>query len=200
MIASVAGTVTACGADAAVLEVGGVGLSVHCTPATLAQLHPGRTARLATTLVVREESLTLYGFADEDERSLFEVLQTVSGVGPRVAQAMLAVLRPAEIRRAVRGEDIKTLTTVPGIGKKGAERLVLELRDKLGPAGDTADVQQLNQSAGGQPWREQVHGALLGLGWSSIEAAGAVDQVAPVDGEADVPAILRDAIRALGVR
>ena len=145
MIASVNGKVAAVGAAGAVVEVGGVGLAVSCTPATLARLRVGQPARLSTSLVVREDSLTLYGFADDDERSVFELLQTASGVGPRLAQAVLSVLPPAEVRRAVATADVPALTRVPGIGRKGAERLVLELRDKIGaiepaaPAGLTAD-------------------------------------------------------------
>src|SRR3954468_12226804 len=127
MIASVRGVVAAIAPDSAVIEVGGVGLQVHCAPGTLAGLRSGAEARLATSMVVREDSLTLYGFADEDEKSLFELLQTASGVGPRLAQAVLAVHQPATVRRAVATGDVTTLTRVPGIGKKGAERLILEL-------------------------------------------------------------------------
>ena len=119
-------------ADVAVIEVGGLGLAVQCTPATLAGLRRGEEATVHTSLVVREDSLTLYGFTDADERAVFEVLQTVSGVGPRLAQAMLAALRPDALRQIVATEDIAALTQVPGIGKKGAQRLVLELKDKLG--------------------------------------------------------------------
>src|SRR5882724_9508710 len=137
MIASVRGQVAALGPDGAVVEVGGVGLSVSCSPGTLARLRVGEEARLATSMVVREDSLTLYGFADDDERSLFELLQTASGVGPRLAQAILAVLPPAQARLAIAGSDVKTLTRVPGIGRKGAERLVVELRDRIGPVGDS---------------------------------------------------------------
>ena len=132
VIASVHGRVAAVAPDGAVVEVGGIGLAVHCTPGTLARLRVGEQARLATSLIVREDSLTLYGFADDDERQLFELLQTASGVGPRLAQAVLAVHPPREVRRAVATGDLKALTRVPGIGKKGAERLVLELRDRLG--------------------------------------------------------------------
>ena len=127
MIASVHGTVLAVRLDAAVVEVGGVGLLVQATPTTLAGLRVGSTARLATSLVVREDSLTLFGFADADEREVFEVVQTVSGVGPRLALAMLAVHTPDGLRRAVAAEDLAALQRVPGIGRKGAQRIVLEL-------------------------------------------------------------------------
>jgi Holliday junction DNA helicase RuvA len=135
MIASVNGRVAAVSPNGAVVEVGGIGLSVQCTPGTIARLRVGENARLATTLVVREDSLTLYGFADDDERQLFELLQTANGVGPRLAQAVLAIHPPREIRRAVSTADVKALMQVPGIGKKGAERLILELRDRLGSTG-----------------------------------------------------------------
>lgn len=204
MIASVAGLVTACALDGAVVEVGGIGLEVQCTPSTLAGLRIGRPARLATSLVVREDSLTLYGFAEEDERALFELLQTASGVGPRVAQAMLAALRPDEIRRAVRAGDTRALTAVPGIGKKGAERLVLELRDRIGSAGDGPATSGPPVAAGEpEPWRTQVHEALTGLGWSAAEATSALGAVVGPDtppGEIDAASVLRDAIRTLGQR
>src|SRR5260370_16704755 len=119
--------------DGAVIEVGGVGMRVQCTPGTLATLKPGEPAQVATSLVVREDSLTLYGFTSDDERNVFELLQTASGVGPRLALAMLAVHAPDALRRAVATDDLGALTMVPGIGKKGAEPIVLELRDRLAP-------------------------------------------------------------------
>ncbi|MGH3804503.1 MAG: Holliday junction branch migration protein RuvA, partial [Pseudonocardiaceae bacterium] len=134
MIASVRGRVGALTAETAVIEVGenaGIGFSVLCTPSTLARLEVGAQARLATSLVVREDSLTLYGFLDEAQRTIFELLQTASGVGPRLAQAALAVHPPHEIRRAIMQGDLATLTAVPGIGKKGAQRLVLELGERM---------------------------------------------------------------------
>jgi holliday junction DNA helicase RuvA len=202
VIASVRGAVVALGPDGAVVEVGGVGLTVQCAPGTLARLRVGETARLSTSLVVREDSLTLYGFADDDERSLFELLQTASGVGPRLAQAILAVLPPAQARLAIAGSDVKTLTRVPGIGKKGAERLVVELRDRIGPVGDSGvPGAEPAGVAPVQPWRNQVGQALVGLGWSTREADEAVDAVAgQVDGDPDVPALLRAALRMLGTR
>jgi len=136
MIAHVAGPVAAVAPEGAVIDVGGIGLLVQCTPGTLARLRLGEQARVATSLVVREDSLTLYGFASEDERNTFELLQTASGVGPRLAQAMLAVLTPDALRRAVAAEDLATLTSVPGIGRKGAQRIVLELAGRLGAPGE----------------------------------------------------------------
>lgn len=197
MIASVRGRVTAIGSDSAVIEVGGVGLAVHCAPGTLAGLTAGAEARLATSLIVREDSLTLYGFADDAEKQLFELLQTASGVGPRLAQAVLAVHQPEVVRRAVAGGDIATLTRVPGIGKKGAERIVLELRDRIGMVAVGPDG-----AAGvlGGGWQEQVRQGVIALGWSAAQADQAVAAVAEtVDGEAPpVPVLLRQAIRLLG--
>ncbi|TFV46855.1 Holliday junction branch migration protein RuvA [Blastococcus sp. TF02A_35] len=210
MIASVNGRVAAVGPDGAVVEVGGVGLSVQCTPGTIARLQVGEAARLATSLVVREDSLTLYGFADDDERQLFELLQTANGVGPRLAQAILAIHPPREIRRAVTMGDLKALMQVPGIGKKGAERLVLELRDRLG---STATDTQLESPAPAglpavtpvAPWRDRLTSALVGLGWSAKEAESAVLQLAPVadeqilaTGGVQVALLLRQALQLLG--
>jgi Holliday junction DNA helicase RuvA len=197
MIAFVRGRVAALTLTSAVLEVGGVGLELQCTPGTLAGLRPGGEALLPTSMVVREESLTLFGFADEDEKSLFELVQTASGVGPKLAQAMLAVLSPEEIRRAVTGEDVHTLTAVPGIGQKGAQRIILELKDRIGmpvrPGPTTT------QGAANEVWRDQVHAGLVGLGWTTKEAERAVEAVAPEAGETqpDVAALLRSALRSL---
>ena len=127
MIAHLDGQVCSVAPDGAVIDVGGVGLLVQCTPGTLAGLRTGERTRVATSLVVREDALTLYGFAGDDERNTFELLQTASGVGPRLALAMLAVFSPDALRRAVAAEDLAALTTVPGIGRKGAQRIVLEL-------------------------------------------------------------------------
>jgi Holliday junction DNA helicase RuvA len=200
VIASVHGRVAALGPDGAVVEVGGVGLAVSCTPGVLARLRVGEPARLATSLVVREDSLTLYGFSDDDERALFELLQTASGVGPRLAQAVLAVHPPNEVRRAVATADVPALTRVPGIGKKGAERLVLELRDRIGlPEPAAAAVGP--SAAPAAPWRDQVRHALIGLGWSVREAEEAVAVVAADEPAGmDVPMLLRAALRVLGPR
>jgi holliday junction DNA helicase RuvA len=197
MIASVRGEVLSVSGDGAVVEVGGVGLRVHCAPATLAELRVGRPARLATSLVVREDSLTLYGFADDDARELFELLQTASGVGPRLAQAVLAVHSPDVVRKAVANEEISMLTQVPGIGRKGAERLVLELRDKIGPTPVAGTAPGLTAGAA---WRDQVRAGLIGLGWTGAQAEQAVAAVAEtVDGDpAPVPVLLKQAIRLLG--
>jgi holliday junction DNA helicase RuvA len=204
VIAHLSGSVTAVAPDGAVIEVGGVGLLVQCTPATLAGLRLGERARVATSLVVREDSLTLYGFATDDERNVFELLQTASGVGPRLAQAMLAVLTPDALRRAVATEDLTTLVSVPGIGRKGAQRIVLELSGRLGAPGD-GDMAALPLAApaGAPQWRDQVRKGLVSLGWASREADQAIATVEPdltgaELGEVDVAVALRAALRVLG--
>ena len=196
MIASVRGQVISVELDHAVVEVGGVGLAVHAVPATLATLRRGEHAQLATSLVVREDSLTLYGFADAAARELFVLLQTVSGVGPRLALAMLAVLNPETLRTALACGDLAVLTRVPGIGRKGAERLILELRDKVGAL--TAGTE--SAASGGGAIRTQVTDALVGLGFAARQAEQAVDAVLA---EAESPPaqtsdVLRSALTRLG--
>ncbi|MDX2646807.1 Holliday junction branch migration protein RuvA [Streptomyces sp. NBC_00510] len=200
MIAFVSGPVAALAPDIAVIEVGGIGMAVQCSPGTLASLRLGEQARLATSLVVREDSLTLYGFADDDERQVFELLQTASGVGPRLAQAMLAVHSPDALRTAVATGDEKALTAVPGIGKKGAQRLLLELRDRLGAPVGAAGVARPAVAAGPASWREQLHAALIGLGYQPREAEEAVAAVTPqaeASAEPQVGALLRAALQTL---
>jgi Holliday junction DNA helicase RuvA len=197
MISSVRGEVLEIGLDHAVVEVGGVGLAVQATPGTLARLRRGEQGRLATALVVREDSLTLFGFADEDERELFGLLQTVSGIGPRIALATLAVLRPDALRRALVDGDIAMLTRVPGIGRKGAERLALELRDKV--VAPTAAPTTLPVAGNGaNPRRAQVVEALIGLGFAAKPAEQAVDAVLAADTGADASVLLRAALTRLG--
>jgi Holliday junction DNA helicase RuvA len=199
MIAFVRGRVAALGLTSAVLEVGGVGLELQCTPDTLAGLRTGSEATLPTSMVVREDSLTLFGFADEDEKQMFELVQTASGVGPKLAQAMLAVHRPEALRRAVSSDDVKTLTTVPGIGQKGAQRIILELRDRIGSPGQVGS-QTAVPSPRQQDWQAQVQAGLVGLGWSTKEADRAVADVAPeaeAMGTPDVARLLRSALRTL---
>jgi len=199
MIAFVNGDVAALTLTSAVLQVGGVGLELQCTPNTLATLRVGKKASLPTSMVVREESLTLFGFVDDDEKSVFELLQTASGVGPKLAQAMLAVHSPDELRRAVTTEDVKTLTTVPGIGQKGAQRIILELKDRIGAPTGAFAARSTPSTGGDAAWRGQVHAGLVGLGWSGREADQAVDAVSPqaADGSPDVAALLRAALRTL---
>jgi holliday junction DNA helicase RuvA len=221
MIAHVDGTVSSVAPDGAVIDVGGVGLLVQCTPGTLAGLRTGDRARVATSLVVREDALTLFGFAAEDERNTFELLQTASGVGPRLALAMLAVFSPDALRRAVAAEDLAALTTVPGIGRKGAQRIVLELAGRLGSPGDgpvTAPAGPAGSGARAASWRDQVRAGLVSLGWQAREADQAIAAVEPEllggegqagqagngqapDGQAvDASVALRAALRVLGRR
>lgn len=205
MIASLRGRVLRVQLDCAVVEVGGVGMLVQATPGTLADLRVGEEAQLATTLVVREDSLTLFGFAETDERDVFETLQTVSGVGPRLALAMLAVHTPDGLRRAVADEDLTALQRVPGIGRKGAQRVVLELTDRLGPPRIDGAPAPASRAQPGDSASSDVVQALVGLGWSAKQAQEAVDAVVAdgatgTDGAAgpDVAATLRRALRHLG--
>ena len=192
MISSVRGQVLSIGLDHAVVEVGGVGLAVLATPATLATMRSGAEAALATALVVREDPLTLYGFAAAEARELFRLLQTVSGIGPRIAMATLAVLEPAQLRAALADGNITVLTQVPGIGRKGAERLIIELRDKVGA---------LPASAAPTPHghvRGSVVEALVGLGFAAKQAEQAVDGALDGNGHGDQATVLRKALATLG--
>jgi Holliday junction DNA helicase RuvA len=198
VIAFVSGKVASAGLDGAVVEVGGIGLSVQCTPATLASLKVGESAHLPTSLIVREDSLTLYGFTTDDERVIFELVQTASGIGPRVALAMLATHSPNALRRAVATGDVKALTQVSGIGPKGAQKIILELKDKLGvPVGEESPLVPQQRV---QPWREQVQAGLVSLGWSARDADLAIDAVAEDFDGLEVPPIstlLRSALQKL---
>jgi holliday junction DNA helicase RuvA len=201
VISSVRGLVLSVELDHAVIEVGGcVGLAVFAVPATLASLRRGEQVQLATSLVVREDSLTLYGFADTAARELFVLLQTVSGVGPRLALAMLAVLEPDVLRTALAQGDLTALTRVPGIGRKGAERLVVELRDKVGALACAASGPA---ARGGGALRTQVTEALVGLGFAARQAEQAVDAVLAEADPASAPtsdsaSVLRTALTRLG--
>ena len=198
MIASVTGTVSGLTAHGAVVTVGGVGLAVLTTPGTRARLRVREEASLATSLVVREDSLTLYGFETDDERDLFELLQSASGVGPKVAQAVLTVHTPDGLRRAIATEDLTALCLVPGIGRKGAQRMVLELKDKV--AQSAAGAVDHGGLAADSPWRVLVADALTGLGWSQSQADGVVVRLAadhPDATVADVPGLLKQALAML---
>jgi Holliday junction DNA helicase RuvA len=212
VIASLRGRVVSLRLDAAVIEVGGVGLLVQATPGTLAELRPGQEASLATSMVVREDSLTLFGFADADERDAFETVQAVSGIGPRMALAMLAVHTPEGLRTAVASEDLTALMRVPGIGRKTAQRIVLELTDRLGAPSTGTGAGGGARPGAGVPgtsgWRDQVLDALVGLGWPARAAGDAVDSVVGsanseisvgADGDPpDMAHVLRAALRQLG--
>jgi holliday junction DNA helicase RuvA len=197
MISSVRGEVLQIGLDHAVVEVGGVGLAVFATPNTLAGLRRGEQGRLATALVVREDSLTLFGFADDEQRDLFGLLQSVAGIGPRMALATLAVLDPAAIGRALTDGDVKTLTRVPGIGPKVAQRMVLELKDKVA-APSSAPATLPYAASSSNPRRDQVVEALVGLGFTPRPAEAAVEAVLAGDAEADAATLLRASLTRLG--
>jgi holliday junction DNA helicase RuvA len=199
VIAFVHGTVASVGADHAVIDVGGVGLSVLCGPRTLAELRAGAPAQVATALVVREDSLTLFGFRDEDERQAFEVLQSVTGIGPRTAQAILAVLTVDQLRAAVAADDLVTLSKPPGIGRKGAARIALELKDRLGEPTSLAAAPMAVDD-----WSPPVIDGLIALGWPPRDARAAAEAVQheaeavlAEGGHPSVPALLRSALRHL---
>ncbi|TCO49826.1 Holliday junction branch migration protein RuvA [Actinocrispum wychmicini] len=195
MISSVRGPVLSVGLDHVVIEVGGIGFAVQAAPSTLAMLRRGEEARLATALIVREDSLTLFGFADVDARDLFWLLLTVSGIGPRLALAMLAVLEPDKLRAALAEGNISMLTQVPGIGKKGAERLIIELRDKVGslPSGEPAVA-----APSASVVRASVVEALVGLGFAQRAAEQAVDGVLADNSAGDTAVVLRKSLAVLG--
>ncbi len=199
MIDRVRGTVLALGADFVSVDLGMVALRVIVPPQTSAEMRPGGEADLHTALVVREDSWTLYGFADGEQCRMFERVQTVSGIGPRIALGLVSVLGPEELRRAIDAEDLASLTQVPGIGKKGAQRIVLELKDKIEPPTSSFP------SSGGmdQGWRTAVAAGLTSLGWNSKEAEAAIESLAPRLDEVtdptspDVGVLLKEALRSL---
>lgn len=203
MIASLSGTVEHVALDRAVIAAGGVGVLVHCTPQTLATLHEGRPGRVQTHLVVKEDALTLYGFADRHEREVFEVLIGANGIGPRLALAILAVHHPEQVRRAVTDEDEKALTRVPGIGPKMARKIIVELGDRLAPTGEIVpEAEAPAPEAEPTAWHADVVAAMAGLGWSEKEAAKAVEATAATRPELaetqDVAGLLRATLRDVG--
>ena len=201
MIAQLTGVVIQVGPTSAVIEVGGFGVQAVCSPNTVAGLRLGQRATLATSLVVREDSLTLYGFDSADEREFFELLLTATGVGPKLAQTALAVLTPDELRNAIASENLVQLCKVPGIGRKGAQRIVIELKDKI----NTVALAEEPPAATGPPtaWRGQVMQGLQGLGWSAKDADAAcneVEQLAHEDPQTNIAVLMRAALRSLARR
>lgn len=200
MISFLHGTVAHVGLSTAVIDLNGAGMSVNATPQTLSRLRTGEEGKLFTSLIVREDSLTLYGFASDDEREVFDVLLSVSGVGPRLALAVLAVHEPEAIRVAAHTEDSKTFTKVPGIGPKVAGRIVLELAGKLVPHG-TAGAAGTSTPAVAA-WKPQVVAAMTSLGWSEKDAASSIEKALADDPEVEfrgnVAEILRATLRWLG--
>ncbi|CEG86895.1 Holliday junction ATP-dependent DNA helicase [Propionibacterium freudenreichii] len=200
MIAQLHGKVAAIGANWLVIDVAGVGFQVSTTPNTTSALRTGQTATVFTSLVVREDAMKLYGFGGTDERDCFELCRTASGVGPKLALAIVSVLTPEEFATAVRTEDLPRLCTVPGIGRKGAQKIVIELKDRV----DALFVAPPNGSASVAPvtpaWQEQVMAGLESLGWSSRDAEAACETVAPLaeeDPEATVAALMKAALASL---
>lgn len=193
MIAAVRGEVLDIALDHAVIEAAGVGYKVMATPSTLGTLRRGTEARLITAMIVREDSMTLYGFPDGDSRDLFLTLIGVSGIGPKIALATLAVYDATALRQALADSDVAALTRVPGIGKRGAERMVLELRDKIGPVGPSAGA-----VVNGHAVRSPVVEALVGLGFAAKQAEEATDKVLAADGDATTSSALRAALSLLG--
>ncbi len=204
MISFVRGTVVQTRVDQLVVDLGSVGVTVLCTPGTALAVRHGEHVELMTTMVVREDGWTLYGFIDPDERTVFEQVQTVSGIGPRIALALLGTLSPDELRAAVVNGDESALTKVPGIGRKGAQRLILELADRLGPSTAAPSDRPASPGATGG-WQQAVAAGLMSLGWSAREAEAGVAAIDPTlasqatqEGPgADIGALLKAALRGM---
>lgn len=197
MISHLSGTVARLGPTSVVIDVGGFGVQALCSPSTSVELREGQPATLSTALVVREESMTLYGFGTEDERDFFELLMTASGVGPKLAQAALAVLRPDALRQAIASEDLAALTTIPGVGRKGAQRIVIELKDKVAATVSASSVEPATRA---EAWREQVSVGLQGLGWSAKDAeaaCGNVEHMVADDPATNISVLMRAALQSL---
>lgn len=197
MIAAVRGEVLEVALDHAVIEAAGVGYRVNATPSTLSTLRTGTEARLITAMIVREDSMTLYGFTDTDTRDLFLTLLSVSGVGPRLAMATLAVHDAGALRQALHDSDVTALTRVPGIGKRSAERMVLELRDKVGAAAAGGGA-AAGAARNGHAIRGPVVEALVGLGFAVKQAEEATDKVLAAEADATTSGALRAALSLLG--
>jgi Holliday junction DNA helicase RuvA len=203
MISFVRGTVAHAAADHVVVDLGSVGVTIQCTPGTALSMRHGEHVELMTAMVVREDGWTLFGFVDPDERTVFEQVQTVTGIGPRIALALLGTLSPDELRRAIAAADEAAITRVPGIGRKGAQRLILELADRLGPASTQGDRSVASSAPVG--WQQAVAAGLASLGWSTREADAAVAAIDPrlaaeatsAGAAADVGALLKAALRGL---
>jgi len=201
VIAQVSGQAIQLGPTSAVVEVGGFGVLAICSPNTVAGLRIGQRVTLFTSLVVREDSLTLYGFASADEREFFELLLTATGVGPKLAQAALAVLTPDELRRSIATENLVQLCKVPGIGRKGAQRIVIELKDKINTVAAAEPV--TGEPAPSGAWRDQVTLGLQGLGWSAKDAEAAcaeVEHLAREDPQVPVAVVMKAALQTLARR
>jgi len=187
MIAFVKGILSEVSALGAVIEVGGVGMNLATSASALNGKKVGDLVQVPTVMVVREDHLTLYGFADANEKDMFLLLQTVSGFGPRMALNAISVLGEQKLSSAIANSDLATITSIPGIGKKGAQRLILELSDKINSP----------KNASYQTWRQSLIEALIGLGWNKKDASTAAEQVEPPANESDLSDVLRSALRIL---
>lgn len=201
MIAHLRGPVTTVSATTAVFDIGGLGMEAHCTARALSALRPGSEGRVVTQLVVRQEQYTLYGFLDETERQAFEMLTSVNSIGPKMAMGLLSLLEPPALVAAIRSEDIAALTRAPGIGKKSAERILVELSDKILTLGVAEPAPATDAPLPDRPpWRDQVSAGLQGLGWSAKEADAACEAIEPLaaeDPSIGVPQLMRAALQAL---
>lgn len=202
LISHLRGTVSTAGPTWVVLDISGVGLRVSCPPATAAAARTGSQLALETSLVVREDSMTLHGFVSAADRDAFELVQTASGVGPKLAMAMLSVLDADQLAAALAGEDAAALCRVPGIGRKGAAKLILELKDRAPMISSGAAAAGGAPAAvpGAEPWREQVVDGLTGLGWSTRDAERAAESVAGMrteDPDVSIGVLMRAALRSL---
>ncbi|SDB85134.1 Holliday junction DNA helicase subunit RuvA [Raineyella antarctica] len=201
MIAHLTGTVSAIRATTAVIDLGGLGLEVQCTARALAGLRLGERGHLETSLQMRQETFTLFGFVDPTEREAFEMLLGVNAVGPKLALAVLSLFDPPAFVAAILAEDLAALTRVPGVGKKSAERMLVELKDKVVRLGVDPVGHRPSVPADERPlWRQQVAGGLQGLGWSAKEAELACDAVEPLvveDPSIGVAQLMRAALQSL---
>ena len=200
MIDSLPGDVLSIGLDHAVIGCGGVGYRFLATPPTLSRLTRGEHADVVTSLVVRDDGMTLFGFADEDSRTMFHKLQTVSGLGPKLAMAALAVFGPGELAELISSGDAKKIQTIPGVGKKMAERIVLELKDKvvgLFETGSEASHGATAPAASGSGISEQIVEALVGLGFTERNARTVVEPLVAEQPDTDPSNLLREALKTL---
>ena len=200
MIAQLTGTVVAVGGTWVVLDLSGLGVRALCTPATVASVRVGEPTTLHTSLVVREDSLTLYGFTSPDERDAFELVQSASGIGPKIAQAVVSVLPPEELRVAISQGNVAALTRVPGIGPKGAQKMIIELKDRVNALGAVPNLSAGAASLPAEDWREQVASGLESLGWGGKDAHAAVERVAHLreeDPAVGIGDLMRAALKSL---
>lgn len=192
MISRVLGTVAQVGVDDVVVVYGGLGFKVFIVPPLASELHKGDEVELYTHLIVREDALTLYGFKTEEERKVFEILMSVTGIGPRIGLAALSVFSPNDLRRAVADQDTATLSRIPGVGKKVASRMLVELGDKLGLP---AQLPEASAPSAGVVEAE-VKAALIGLGWNETKAESVLSELG--GNGLNASGLLRAALMKLG--